>query len=70
MCRRTKRCFPHKYLGSYIAQDGKSDPSRFNIDLGDRVYKMRASSIEEGEKYVKSKLVLKRVLTTIDGFPA
>lgn len=33
-------------------KDGKSDPSRFNIDLGDRVYKMRASSIEEGEKWI------------------
>ena len=33
-------------------KDGKIDPIRFNIDVGDKVYKIRASSSTEGERWI------------------
>lgn len=33
-------------------KDGKVDAARFNIDLGDKVYKLRAPSTSEGERWI------------------
>jgi hypothetical protein len=33
-------------------KNGKPDSSRFNIDMGDKVYKFRAPSAEEGQKWI------------------
>ena len=33
-------------------KDGKSDYTRFNIDIGDRVFKFKASSESEGQRWV------------------
>lgn len=32
-------------------KDGKKDMTRFNVDSGDKQYKMRAISAAEGERY-------------------
>ena len=33
-------------------KDGKKDLTRFNVDSGEKQYKMRAISASEGERYV------------------
>ena len=33
---------------------GKSDPARFNIDMGEKVYKFKAVTATEGERWMKS----------------
>ena len=41
-------------ISSYEKGGGKSDPARFNVDMGDgsKVYKFRATSAAEGERWV------------------
>ncbi len=33
-------------------KNGSLDPSRFNIDVGDKVYKFKANSVAEGQKWI------------------
>ena len=43
-------------ISSYSKGGSKEDPSRFNIDMGDKakVYKWRAPSVDEGARWTKS----------------
>lgn len=42
-------------ISSYEKGGTKSDPARFNIDMGDgsKVYKFRATSAAEGERWIQ-----------------
>jgi hypothetical protein len=33
-------------------KNGRPDYARFNVDIGDKVYKLRASNAAEGQKWV------------------
>ena len=37
---------------SAYEKGGKPDNSRFNIDMGEKIYKFKADSEEEGEKWI------------------